>query len=538
MKQNEAPKLSIIVPVYNVEKYLDKCLTSIEMQTYPDFEVLMIDDGSTDSSGKICREREQRDSRFRYFYQPNQGLGPARNKGIELARAARIMFIDSDDWVDITIVEKLLPVSINTDADAVFCDFWAVFPDGEKRTVPIRSLFQLINASGEERMHYSVQRSLWSVVYKRDIWVDNHLLMPDIIYEDTAVYGMLLCYLKNVVTISEALYFYRAQREGSLMQIGRKDYRNMLKALDYFLKGAQTHNLFNRYSDDFFRYCVRQLGIEWKKSKKSLPENELTDVKKNITELLSNYFPKWTKKNISGFMALGSFVSCEVYYRMTLFCDPQKENYSFTSLESLMSDELSQTCCQFRNTNPYRTEMVIKDLKKTWKRQLSACKYIILDLLEERHDLIKYENSYITKSEAFDEVCILREKYQVIPRRSTECRNIWMESCDQFFHKMRNENIQVFILELYLCENKGLRGKEAVFENIEEIREINKELLFYYEYIKHSAPDVTVISMREEASFSGTDYPYGCFPWHYNEMGIFVLAEEIYEKLNTKEADI
>ncbi len=529
MKQDVVFPLSIIVPVYNVEAYVAKCLSSLERQTYTDFEVLMIDDGSTDSSGMICKEWEKKDIRFHYFYQNNQGLGPARNFGIKLCKSNRIMFVDSDDWVDITIVEKLLQKSVVTDADIVYCDWCVVYPDGREVVEPIRSLFQLINASSKERINYSVQRSLWCAIYKKNIWEDNDLYMPNIIYEDTAVYGLLLCFVKKITTVSEALYFYRTQRNGSLMQIGKKDYKNMLRALECFLEEAKRRGLNNEYSRNFFQYCKRQLGIEWKNCQKHLSEADLICAKFNMECMLSKYFPNWKNEIISGFMALGSYTSCDVYNRVVLFRDYQKENYAFTTLESLMSEELEEECYSFNNNNLYRTEMVKKDFKKTWRMHLNNCQYIILDLLEERHDILRYKKCYFTKSEAYDDTCQFYEKCQIIPRKSEECRQIWRESCNAFFDMMEQQEKYVFVLELYLCEKKGIREKEKFFDDIEEIRGINEELRYYYDYIKKHYCNAFMISMRQEVFFSSLNYPFGCYPWHYNEAELFLLSEQIKE---------
>ncbi|MDR0422523.1 MAG: glycosyltransferase, partial [Proteiniphilum sp.] len=102
------PMISVIVPVYNVEKYLRKCLESILAQTYTSFELLLVNDGSTDGSGQICDEYAQKDSRVQVFHQENKGVSRARNLGLERAKGKWVAFIDSDDWVDSTYLEHLL----------------------------------------------------------------------------------------------------------------------------------------------------------------------------------------------------------------------------------------------------------------------------------------------------------------------------------------------------------------------------------------------------------------------------------------------
>ncbi|MEG1313359.1 MAG: glycosyltransferase, partial [Bacilli bacterium] len=104
----DSPKLSIIVPVYNVDKYINKCIESILAQTFTDFELLLVNDGSLDSSGSICDEYEKKDSRIKVFHKENGGVSSARNLGLENARGEWIAFVDGDDWISPEMYKKLL----------------------------------------------------------------------------------------------------------------------------------------------------------------------------------------------------------------------------------------------------------------------------------------------------------------------------------------------------------------------------------------------------------------------------------------------
>lgn len=112
--------ISIIIPVYNAEKYLRRCINSIYAQTYDDFELLLVDDGSADSSGRICDEYAATDSRTRVFHNENQGVSSARNTGLDNAVGEWIMFMDSDDfWCDDNILKELHETAVRTEADIV-----------------------------------------------------------------------------------------------------------------------------------------------------------------------------------------------------------------------------------------------------------------------------------------------------------------------------------------------------------------------------------------------------------------------------------
>ena len=115
--------ISIIVPVYNVEKYLSRCLDSILVQTYRDFELILVDDGSTDRSGAICDEYASRDERIKLIRQSNQGLSVARNVGLDAARGDYIGFVDSDDYIHPETYQILLDALLKYDADLSVCGF-------------------------------------------------------------------------------------------------------------------------------------------------------------------------------------------------------------------------------------------------------------------------------------------------------------------------------------------------------------------------------------------------------------------------------
>ena len=114
--------ISVIVPVYNVEKYLDKCIQSILGQTYSNIELLLIDDGSTDSSGAICDKYVTQDSRVRVFHKSNEGVSAARNWGLDNAKGEWIAFVDADDWIDSDMYERMYNAAVQNQTDMVSCD--------------------------------------------------------------------------------------------------------------------------------------------------------------------------------------------------------------------------------------------------------------------------------------------------------------------------------------------------------------------------------------------------------------------------------
>ena len=127
-----APLISVIIPVYNVEKYLRRCLDSVVAQTYRNLEIICVDDGSVDESGKICDQYAVRDARIKVIHQENQGLSAARNRGLDAAEGAYIAFVDSDDYILEDMYKKMLDKLLNYNVDLCVCQWQYEFSDGRQ----------------------------------------------------------------------------------------------------------------------------------------------------------------------------------------------------------------------------------------------------------------------------------------------------------------------------------------------------------------------------------------------------------------------
>lgn len=213
--------LSVIVPVYNVEKYINKCVDSILNQKYKDLEVILVDDGSKDRCPQILDEYEKKDSRVRVIHKENGGLSDARNKGIEAAGGEYITFVDSDDYIDENMYKYMMQM-FEEGADMVVCPFAKVEENDDSK---------YCDASGEGRFlsHQEVMKKMfspqeyavfivaWNKVYKRSLW--GELRFPvGRIHEDEFTSYIPLCKSKRTGYLFDAYYFYR-QRNGSIMSI-------------------------------------------------------------------------------------------------------------------------------------------------------------------------------------------------------------------------------------------------------------------------------------------------------------------------------
>ena len=211
--------ISVIVPIYRVEKYLPACIDSILNQTFTDFELILVDDGSPDRCPEICDETAKRDARVRVIHQANQGLSAARNAGIEAARGAWLSFVDSDDFLAPDFLETLHDAAVRAGADCVLCGVQLTDEAGQKIGQPLsvadgvrtgRSILETLCRAPE--ITYLVA---WNKLYRRDVF--QTLRYPvGMQNEDTYLAAELFDTVQTVICVSKPMYFYR-QRADSIM---------------------------------------------------------------------------------------------------------------------------------------------------------------------------------------------------------------------------------------------------------------------------------------------------------------------------------
>lgn len=233
MENSSRPEVSVIVPVYNVEKYLRECLESIESQTFTDWECVVVDDGATDRSGEICDEFARRDSRFKVLHVKNGGLASARNNGIREAKGKYIAFCDSDDWFAPEAIEKMHSLAVSADADVVQTGLWKEF-DGyrrEKRLVDRRIVLSRDEAIKELVRDKMIPNYMWNKMFRREIIGAD---FPEgMAFEDVYVCTMWFPRMRRMVCDPTPLYHYR-MRAGSILHVGSTKYRlDFLKVMRF-----------------------------------------------------------------------------------------------------------------------------------------------------------------------------------------------------------------------------------------------------------------------------------------------------------------
>ena len=217
-----SPVISVIIPVYNTEKYLRCCIDSVLAQTYKDFELLLIDDGSTDSSGAICDEYAEKDTRVRVFHKENGGVSSARNLGLDNARGNWIMFVDGDDWIAPNTLIQILCKADETNADVVIVDFEFACPN--KKDLYTASTWNDDKTTSLNHYIISVWNCIWGNIAKRSLYAKNQLFCPQgVTYcEDFHLMVRLCYYAKKVVNIHQPFYYYRQQEASVMHNLNKK----------------------------------------------------------------------------------------------------------------------------------------------------------------------------------------------------------------------------------------------------------------------------------------------------------------------------
>lgn len=209
--------ISVIVPVYNVEKYIRRCVESILAQTYSDLEIILVDDGSTDSSGKICDEYQKDDLRVVVVHKKNGGLSDARNVGLEIAKGEYIGFVDSDDYIEPDMYKILYDNCIKYSADLAAARFIEFNSKGEKTrklsdNIEVFSRRQMLELFIYGHKKYQVTMSVWDRLYKRELIGDLRFPIGKC-YEDIVFSTCVIAKTKVNVYIDQALYHYRLRED-------------------------------------------------------------------------------------------------------------------------------------------------------------------------------------------------------------------------------------------------------------------------------------------------------------------------------------
>ena len=240
--------ISIIVPVYNVAPYLDRCVKSIVAQTYKNLEIILVDDGSTDASGAMCDSWAKKDSRIQVIHKSNGGQSEARNVGIDRSTGDYLSFADPDDWLDTTMLETLYTaIRNNHGVNMSVCDFAMVFGDEIKRRPCSGETYTLTSDEAIHDVLYGCRpvssASVCNKLYARHLW-DAVRFPVGTYFEDAYVRCRMYVQSENISVVDQALYFYYQREDSTMHQIKlstRIDGVNVLRQECDFLCSRYPH---------------------------------------------------------------------------------------------------------------------------------------------------------------------------------------------------------------------------------------------------------------------------------------------------------
>ena len=253
-------EVSIIVPVYQVEKYIRQCVDSIFAQTFTDFELILVDDGSKDKSGQICDEYARMDKRVKVIHKENGGLSDARNKGMDQASGNYFMFVDSDDYIAPTMIECLYKSILNENADIAACNYLYYFENDRKKNFATNIKSEVLSGAEifynrKNERNYGIWTVAWNKLYKREVFGNIRFRLGKY-HEDefwaNDIYQMDI----TVIMIPECLYYYR-QRDNSIM--GKKSIARNLDILEAFQERIYIYLKNPKYSGQAYKVLVYSL---------------------------------------------------------------------------------------------------------------------------------------------------------------------------------------------------------------------------------------------------------------------------------------
>lgn len=271
--------ISVIVAIYNIEEYLVRCIDSLLAQTYRDLEILLIDDGSTDASGKICDTYAKQDNRIRVLHRKNGGLSAARNTGIELAEGEYIAFVDGDDWLEPKMYENLMEAAITYNAQLVSCRYRQIYPDFIKdgstgKVTVFKKPYEMLLQQLREDEAYLIQHAAWNKLYHRSL-LDEERFPEGKWYEDIVFSAKILSKVSSGVYIDTAGYNYVCVREGSIINAGltERQFSDLIPAVlekEVFLETLDNPELVATHRYHFYKWMLISYRELYKKENRSL----------------------------------------------------------------------------------------------------------------------------------------------------------------------------------------------------------------------------------------------------------------------------
>ena len=305
-------KISVIIPVFNIENFVTRCLNSVISQTYDNWEAIVIDDGSTDGSGKICDDFALKDNRIKVFHLKNGGLAHARNVALDKSTGNYLFYLDGDDYIESDTFEKM--IALTDGKDIVYCDYYTAYDNGD---IVYNKLVKFDIKTKKE--YVTAMPTATCKLIDKAFFVKSKIkFLEGKKFEDNAVIPLLSALTKNVAYLHEAKYYYY-QRTGSILNQTKYNYgwEDIFDALEYMKNDFIQRGLFDEYYEEieyiFIEYLLHAANLrffDYKEGRSNI---------KKVRDVMKASFPKWSKNIYLKQESWKYKVMCKLFYGNHLF---------------------------------------------------------------------------------------------------------------------------------------------------------------------------------------------------------------------------
>ena len=534
MRQSLRPLVTIVLPAYNVGAYLDQCMESVIAQTMGSFEAILVDDGSTDDTLARAQAWAARDARVRVIHQDNSGVSAARNVGMDAARGTWLAFVDPDDWLEPTYLERLLAEAQATGADRVECDLFRYDERTGRDTVRRCGSRMGVPYTREEQMLLGPTAS-YKAITRRSVWEDAGLRFPDCPFESPAVYALVVALAKKLAYVPEPLYHYRRFRPSSLVETayatngGSSRAPVGVEAMEELVAGFERCGLAERYAGllpAIATYRLSDILAVYHHRMAPVAFDELCEAHHEVLARL--FGPSVAAR----YLVVGGFNLNKLLLELPLLQDPRMR-FNFSSVIALASEPAR---LEIHHPNRYREMMLSREQEGAFWEALATEQpaYVFWDLVEERHDVGRVGSSWVTLSDAWEGSSLADAQDMRVPRASAECRQLFEAAADAFLARIAtvSPGTRVVLVEDYLAECVGSPQAVRPHEGAEAIRAMNELLSGLYAWVRAGHPEVTFVSVSDEGDlYTDERHEYGVVPEHLNALANQRIARLVREAI-------
>lgn len=521
-------KVGIIIPAYNCEKYIDTCVDSVVNQTYKNLEIVIVLGQSTDGTDQKAYDWGSKDSRIKVMHQSCGRLGTARNEAISSINAEYIAFVDADDWLDVSFVDKMMTELKDHNRDMVICNRDNVIygPDGliEKyRHIKMVGMDDdAISVHDNPELIRSIEVSVNGKIYKKSLFTDNHILQPDVFGEDRAVIPYIICKCENIGRVKEVLYLYRAEH-GANSVSNISTYFSARDCMDYILNEFSADELVKKYNIQLKSVFSSIAGV----SKRYLSQAKGDDT--NKAQAAERRIMEFVKENsidpVGKRYTLGSYS----LRRMAQYAFPQftekRESYIYSSIISYMSKGPLEIERADKFSNDQR-KWYYYDIYKVFQKQFApdTKDVLLIDFLEERYPVFAVDGMYFTYSSFVhnhEDIKSYFNKYGY-ELNEEERMELFEESCDKLISLLENrmDLSRVVLVKNFLSLTYGTIDNRKMFYENETIDLINNRLKKYYDCFESKSKEIKIVDNCKQDDhyfYTYENFEFDCRPWHYND---------------------